>query len=179
MTQTAPNLSGDGSGDEPAGEPLKVGDNVVYPTQGAGVIVGQVERTIGGQVQQYLEIELMKGGMRVMVPLGQSERVGLRRITPEEQVPELLGGLAEPDLELPAGWTPRHRKEQTLLAEGDIFKVARLVGTLTRRDQERALSVTERRILDDARHMLVTEVAVSLGIPLPEADAMIDAKLES
>lgn len=174
MTQTAPNT------DEvlTPSVPFKVGDRVVYPTQGAGTIIGQVEREIGGQRQQYFEIELMKGGMRVMVPLGQGERVGLRRITEIERVPELLSGLSGPDLELPAGWTPRHRKEQNLLAEGDIFKVARLVGTLSRRDIERSLSVTERRILDEARHMVVTEVAMARDLgSLDAASKQIDEAL--
>ena len=173
MTQTVNSASSTAA----SGVAFKVGDNVVYPTQGAGVIVGEVERVVGGQRQEYLEIELMKGGMRVMVPKGQGERVGLRRITDTDRVPDLVAELIAPDLDLPAGLTPRHRKEQNLLAEGDIFKIARLVGTLHRRDIERALSVTERRVLDEARHMVATELAVALKLSLEEAHERIDAAL--
>jgi CarD family transcriptional regulator len=158
--------------------PFKVGDHVVYPSQGAGKIIGMVERPVLGVAQPFFEIELMKGSMSVLVPVAQAERVGLRRITVAKLIPELLEGLHPPDLELPAGWTPRHRKEQLLIAEGDIFQVAKLVGTLQRRDNEKALSATERKIMDDARHMVTTEIAMSLEIGLEEAAKKINAALD-
>ncbi len=156
---------------------FKVGDSVVYPTQGAGRIVGQVERIIAGQTNRYFEIELVKGSTKVLVPVGQGERIGLRRITEEKRVPELLSELSQPDLELPLGWTPRHRREQQILAEGDIFKIARLVGTLARRDTEKALSATEHKMMEDARHMVSTEIALALDISLEEAAARIGRAL--
>lgn len=167
-----------GPADAGGGVRFAVGDKVVYRSQGAGTIIGQVEREIGGKTGQFLEIELMKGGMRVLVPLGQGERVGLRRITEADRVPELLELLRGPDMDLPSGWTPRHRKEQNLLAEGDVFRLATLVGTLHRRDIERALSVTERRILDDARHVVATEIAMATGVGLDNANERIAAILE-
>jgi CarD family transcriptional regulator len=157
---------------------FQVGDTVVYPTQGAGKIIARVEKAVAGQTNEYFEIELMKGSMRVHVPVGSPERVGLRRITDAKLIPELLKGLGEPDLELPAGWTPRHRREQLLLAEGNIFTIAQLVGTLHRRDVEKTLSATERKLMDDARHMVSTEVAMSLDIPLSDAEARISSALE-
>jgi CarD family transcriptional regulator len=155
---------------------FKVGDHVVYPTQGAGRIVAEVERQIAGQPQMCLEIELLKGSMKVLVPLLSAERVGLRRITAESEIDRLLESIGQA-LELPTSWTPRHRREQNLLSEGDIFKVASLMGTLTRRDQEKTLSATERRIMDEARGMVVTEVAMSRQITMDEANVLVDAAL--
>ena len=155
---------------------FKVGDTVVYPTQGAGRIIGEVEKVIAGQAKQYFEIELMKGSMRVNVPVDRPEAVGLRRITEAKHIPELISCL-KTEVDLPEGWTPRHRREQTLLAEGDIFRIAELVGTLYRRDLEKPLSVTERRIMDEARQMVATEVAMSLDVPLEQADEKIGSAL--
>ena len=158
--------------------PFQVGDTVVYPTQGAGKIIARVTKAVSGQSNEYFEIELMKGSMRVHVPVGSPERVGLRRITPATEMPLLLEKLGKPDLDLPLGWTPRHRREQLLLAEGNIFTIAQLVGTLYRRDVEKTLSATERKMMDDARQMVLTEVAMSLEINLAEAEAKINAVLE-
>jgi CarD family transcriptional regulator len=72
--------------------PFKVGDHVVYPSQGAGKIIGMVERPVLGVAQPFFEIELMKGSMSVLVPVAQAERVGLRRITVAKLIPELLEG---------------------------------------------------------------------------------------
>ena len=157
---------------------FKVGDNVVYPTQGAGRIVDEVERVIGGKTMQFFELELLKGSTKVLIPKGQETRVGLRLITDSGRVPELLELLRGPTLDLPEGWTPRHRQETTILSQGDIFQIAQLTGTLYRRDIERALSATERRVLDDARHMVVTEIAMALGVSLEEAGETIERTLE-
>lgn len=156
---------------------FKVGDSVVYPTQGAGRIVGQVERIIAGQTNRYFEIELIKGSTKVLIPVGQSQTIGLRRITEAQRMPELLTELQLPDLELPLGWTPRHRREQQILAEGDIFKIAKLVGTLSRRNTEKDLSATEYKMMEDARQMVSTEVALALDITLEAAAAEIGRAL--
>jgi CarD family transcriptional regulator len=157
---------------------FKVGDNVVYPTQGAGRIVDEVERVVGGKTMQFFELELLKGSTKVLIPRGQETRVGLRLITEAVRVPELLELLRGPTLDLPEGWTPRHRQETTILSQGDIFQISQLTGTLYRRDVERALSATERRVLDDARHMVVTEIAMALGVSLEEAGETIERTLE-
>ncbi|HEX2864686.1 MAG TPA: CarD family transcriptional regulator [Deinococcales bacterium] len=166
-----------GSFDTPDETEFSIGDRVVYRSQGAGEIVAQVEREVGGKTLQYLQIQLMKGGMSLMVPLGQGDRVGLRRVTSVDRLPELLAAMRQ-EIDLPAGWTPRHRREQLLLSEGDVFRVAQLVGTLTRRDLEKPLSVTERRILDDARQMVATEVAMARRITLSDAQAEVEAALQ-
>jgi RNA polymerase-interacting CarD/CdnL/TRCF family regulator len=91
--------------------PFKVGDHVVYPSQGAGKIIGMVERPVQGVAQSFFEIELMKGSMSVLVPVAQAERVGLRRITVAKLIPELLEGLHLPDLELPRKSAVCHRTQ--------------------------------------------------------------------
>jgi CarD family transcriptional regulator len=157
---------------------FKVGDSVVSPAQGAGRIVAQIERQVAGKTFPYFEIELVKGSTRVLIPIADGDRNGLRRITDAKQIPELMNELKQPDIDLPNGWTPRHRREQQILAEGDIFKIAHMVGTLYRRDIEKSLSNTEHKMLEDARSMVVTEVALSLDISLEEANTRIEKALE-
>ncbi len=149
----------------------------MYPTQGAGRIVGETKRTIAGKTQVCLEIELLRGSMKVLVPLAQADKVGLRRITDKRHVPKLLRSLNAPDLKLAEVWTPRHRQEQLILSEGSIFEVAELVGTLSRRDFAKPLSGSERRVLDDAKQMVLTEIAVAVGLELTEAEAKVNAAL--
>lgn len=157
---------------------LNIGDSVVYPSHGAGVIRGISDQVVMGREQSYFELELFKGGMQVKVPIAYASTLGLRRITPVGELPELLLSFGLPDLDLPAAWTPRHRKEQGILQEGDIYKIARLVGTLHRRMQIRNLAVTERAIYDEAKKIVATEVAVSKGIDVKEALGEIDLLLE-
>ncbi|GEM45280.1 CarD family transcriptional regulator [Deinococcus cellulosilyticus] len=157
---------------------LNVGDNVVYPSHGAGTIMGLSELEVMGRTQNYFEIELLKTGMQVRVPVDHAERLGLRRITPVDEIPRLLGQLVLPDMDLPAAWTPRHRREQTIMQEGNIYTIAHLVGTLHRRAQLRSLAVTERAIYEEAKHILVTEVMVALHLSFEDAKAKLEHTLD-
>lgn len=158
---------------------LNVGDSVVYPNHGAGVIQGISNREVMGKEQTYFEIELLKGGMQVSVPVAHAATLGLRHVTLASQIPALLEAFNPPDLDLPSAWTPRHRKEQQILQEGDIERIARLVGTLHRRAYERTLAVTERAIFDEAKRIIVTEVAVALGVIQEAAVEYVDQALDS
>lgn len=157
---------------------LNIGDSVVYPSHGAGVIHNISDHVVMGKQQSYFEIELLKSGMQVKVPVVHAQNLGLRLITPSSELPELLSSFAKPDLDLPVAWTPRHRREQTILQDGNIYIIAQLVGTLHRRMQIRNLAVTERAIYDEAKKIIATEVAVSKSIEIKKAIEEIDILLE-
>lgn len=157
--------------------PLSPGDHVVYPRHGAGVIRGLTERTALGQTQTYYDIELRATGMQVLVPVVKAESLGLRRVTPEPEIPDLLSMLGGDDLDLPTSFPPRIRAEQAIVEGGDIREVARLLATLARRQVTRGLADSEGQILRQLRSMLTVEVAVSLNVGEAEAARLIDSHL--
>ena len=156
---------------------LAPGDPVVYPKHGAGVVRGVTERTALGHTQPYYDIELRASGMQVLVPVGRARDLGLRRVTPEQDIPALLSALAAPDLDLPAGFPPRIRAEQAVLESADILEIARLVGTLARRHVLRGLADSEHQLMRQAKHAVTTEVAVSLELTDAEAGRLVDERL--
>src|SRR5690554_2069097 len=98
--------------------------------------------------------------MEVLVPLHRALEVGLRRTLTTEEFERLAGQVGDGELELPAQWPPRYRAEQDIISRGDAFELARLVSCLTRRDQDRGLASTEREVLENARSLLASELAV-------------------
>ncbi|WP_027482765.1 CarD family transcriptional regulator [Deinococcus pimensis] len=156
---------------------LAPGDHVVYPKHGAGVVLGVTERTALGQTQAYYNIELLGGGMQVLVPVGKALTLGLRRVTHEQEIPGLLAHFAEPDMDLPPSFPQRIRLEQTILESGNIADIARLLATLSRRHVMRGLADSEHAVLRQARQVLVVEVAVSLGVPEQDAARLVDERL--
>jgi CarD family transcriptional regulator len=156
---------------------LAPGDHVVYPKHGAGVVVGLTERTTLGQTMAYYSIELLGGGMQVLVPIGKALTLGLRRVTPEVDIPDLLARFSEPDLDLPTTFPQRIRLEQGVLESGNIADIARLLATLTRRHVTRGLADSEYTVMRQARQVLVVEVAVSLGMSEQDAAQLVDGRL--
>lgn len=158
---------------------FKVGDNVVYPSQGAGKVEEKTTRVVLGETHDYLRISFIRGDMDVLVPLKKGQEVGLRRTVGLDELNVLLGDLKTADLELPTQWPPRYRAEQEILSAGDAFALAKLIGTLAQRDLEKGLAATEREVLEGAKAMLASEVAVVKGISLSEAQKQIVETLET
>jgi CarD family transcriptional regulator len=153
---------------------FKVGDNVVYPSQGAGVIKEKTTREVLGETQEYLKIGFIKGEMEVLVPLKKGAEVGLRHTVSVDELPRLFEVMKKGEIALPSQWTPRYRAEQDVLAVGDAFDLASMIGALAARDMERGLAATERQVMEDAKSMLASEIAVVEGTSLREAMARID-----
>ncbi len=158
---------------------FKVGDNVVYPSQGAGRVDEIATRVILGETHEYLKISFVRGDMDVLVPLKKGQEVGLRHTILESDLPRVWQAMTEGELELPAQWPPRYRAEQDILAAGDAFALARLIGTLAQRDLEKGLAATEREILEAAKMSLASELAVVQNLSLAGAQTQISVRLEA
>ena len=153
---------------------FEVGDHVVYPSQGAGIVQERTTREVLGEVHEYLKVVFVKGDMEVLVPLRRGQDVGLRHTIGADEVDRLFDALAKGDLNLPVQWPPRYRVEQEILARGSAYELARLIGVLARRDVEKGLAATEREVLESAKSMLASELAIVTGTDLAGALTRLD-----
>ncbi len=154
---------------------FQVGDNVVYPSQGAGVVEEMTTREILGETQKYLKIVFVRGDMEVLVPLRKGQDVGLRHTVGRDEIDQVYEALAKADLSLPTQWPPRYRAEQDILAGGSAYDLARLIGVLSKRDIEKGLAATEREVLESAKNMLSSELAVVQKLSLADASSQLEA----
>ncbi len=151
-----------------------VGDVVVYPHHGAGVIEGISEKDVEGEKKTYFVLRMCQGNLKVMVPADNSEQVGLRSVISEEEVDKVFDILAEKQSPMPSNWNHRYKKNRDKLRSGDIFQVAEVVRNLTLRDMEKGLSSGEKRMLIQAREILASELAFAVRVGAEEALRMIE-----
>lgn len=156
---------------------FKVGDSVVYPSQGAGRVSEKTTREIAGETHEYLKISFIRGDMEVLVPLQKGREVGLRYTIGSDELGNLFDTLQKADLSLPTQWPPRYRAEQDILSGGNAYELARLIGVLAQRDFNKGLAATEREVLETAKNMLASELAVVQDVELGEAQAQLEEKL--
>lgn len=156
---------------------FKVGDKIVYPMHGAGVVEAIEEREILGQRKQYYILRLSFGEMQLMVPVDNAQAVGLRRVIGDEDVEEVLRVLGSGNTRVPSNWSHRYRAHLEKIKTGDIYEVAEVVRNLALRDRERGLSTGERKMLDSARQILVSELVLAKNIRESQAWAMVEKAL--
>lgn len=142
---------------------FEVGDKVVYPMHGAGVIEAIEEKEVLGEKQQYYIMRLPIGEMRVMIPTANVDEVGLRFVIDEEGVERVFEVLQGKATKMSSNWNHRYRANMEKIRSGDIFEVAGVVRNLALRDRERGLSTGERKMFDSAKQILISELALAKG----------------
>jgi CarD family transcriptional regulator len=156
---------------------LRPGDRVVYPNQGVCEVTGVETKDIAGQKLELVRMRREEDGAAVMVPKGKVPSVGLRRVASGDQIEGVFHYLGaqfdDPELD----WKIRHRDNADRLIAGGVLGVAEVVKGLHSLSRIRPLPTKEREQYDNARHLLVHEVAVSLAVPPGLAEDYIDYAL--
>ncbi|MGE5484210.1 MAG: CarD family transcriptional regulator [Ignavibacteriales bacterium] len=156
---------------------FSVGDKVVYPMHGAGVIEAIEEREVLGQKQQYYIMRLPVGDMKVMIPTNNVGSVGLRQVIGETEVDKVFDVLRASRTKMSTNWNRRYRANLEKIKSGNIYEVAEVVRNLVLRDREKGLSTGERKMLDSARQILVSELVLAKGIEEKAANNILDEVL--
>ncbi|HEY8448863.1 MAG TPA: CarD family transcriptional regulator [Bacillota bacterium] len=152
---------------------FKVGDKVVYPMHGAGVIEAIEEKEVLGERQTYYIMRLPIGDMTVMIPTEGAEEIGIREVIDDRRLDEVLAILRADQSKMSSNWNRRYRANTEKLKTGDIFDVAEVVRNLTIRDREKGLSTGERKMLDNARQILISELVLAKDISEQEAERLL------
>jgi RNA polymerase-interacting CarD/CdnL/TRCF family regulator len=158
-------------------EELQMGDRVVYPNQGVCAVVGFKDMEVGGTKLQFVTVRREEDGALVHVARNKVPSIGLRRVATGEQMEGVFHYLAaqfdDPELD----WKVRHRDNADRLIAGGVLGVAEVVKGLHSLSRIRPLPTKEREQYDNARHLLVHEIAVSLAVPPVLAEDYVDFAL--
>ena len=156
---------------------FQIGDKVVHPLHGAGVIEDIVERTIDGAPAQYYALKLALDDTQIFIPTDACDKLGVRPVCSREQASALLRQLDSVTRGESKGWNQRHRENMLHIRSGNLLEVAQVIKDLSAREHERGLSTGEKKMLASARHILESELAFALG-QTPQAIAeIIEQKL--
>jgi len=157
---------------------FSVGDKVVYPMHGAGVIEAIEDREILGKKKTYYIMRLPLGDMKVMIPTDNVEEIGLRDVISREEVKKVIDVLKAPRTKMSSNWSRRYRANMQKIRSGDIFEVAEVVRNLQLRDREKGLSTGERKMLSNAKQILISELVLADNLNEEQARELIDELFE-
>ncbi|HHT62526.1 MAG: CarD family transcriptional regulator [Bacillota bacterium] len=154
-----------------------VGDKVVYPMHGAGIIESIEEKEILGEVRSYYVMRIPIGDMKVMVPMDSVEEIGLRQVIDDKGFQKVMAILRDRKSPMSANWNRRYRANMEKIKSGNIYEVAEVVRNLMLRDKEKSLSSGEKKMLDYARQILISELVLSRGQEEAKVLSMIEGAL--
>lgn len=154
---------------------FNIGDKIVYPMHGAGEIVAIEEREILGNVHKYYIMRLPINDLKVMVPVKNAEEIGVRNISDSETMKKVLEALSsEVEISMPKNWNRRYRYNLDKIKSGDLKEIADVVRCLENLDREKSLSTGERKILTEAKQIIVSEMVLVFDKKVEEVTKLID-----
>jgi CarD family transcriptional regulator len=154
-----------------------VGDKVVYPHHGAGMVVKKEKREVLGQTREYLTIKILHNDMTVNVPVESAEQVGLRTVIDEDLVNTVVKALTGGSTEMPKNWNRRFKHNRDKMKTGDIFELAEVVKNLSLRDHEKGLSTGEKQMFVKAKKILASELMYAKAMDEDEAAEWLEGVL--
>ena len=155
---------------------FKVGNKVVNQMHGAGKIQSIEERAIGDEIQSYYIIK-MPGEVKVMVPTAKAEANGLRYIIDKETAGKVINVLQEDCTEMSDKWNKRYRENVEKIKTGNIYEVADIVRNLAFKQKNKSLSTTEKKMLLNAKQILVSELVLVEDKDREEVENLVDQKI--
>jgi CarD family transcriptional regulator len=157
---------------------FNIGDKIVYPMHGAGTIDSIEEKDILGEKQSYYILR-MPGEVKVMVPIDKAEQVGVRNIIDKGSADKVFSLLSQDETEMDKNWNKRYRDNMDKLKSGDIYEIADVVRNLSFKQKEKGLSTGEKKMLVNAKQILVSELVLAEQSNKDEMEELVDSKINN
>jgi CarD family transcriptional regulator len=153
---------------------FNIGDKVVYPMHGAGIIESIEEKEISGEKIRYYIIKLPMGDMKAMVPLNKVSEIGLRQVVDEAEILKVFEVLKSDTTKMSNNWNHRYRENMEKIKSGSIFEIAEVVRNLSVRERQKGLSTGEKKMYENARRILLSELVLAKDMAENQIMQMLD-----
>lgn len=157
---------------------FSVGDKIVYPMHGAGTIDSIEEKDILGEKQSYYILK-MPSDVKVMIPTAKAEEVGVRNIIDKQSAEKVFKILGQDETEMDKNWNKRYRNNMDKMKSGDIYEVADVVRNLSFKQKEKGLSTGEKKMLNNAKQILVSELVLTEHATQDEIEDIVENKINN
>ncbi|PWU06828.1 MAG: CarD family transcriptional regulator [Terriglobia bacterium] len=156
---------------------FQIGDKVVYPNQGVGTIENISSRAFGAAYEKFYLLRFGYNSVTVMVPFSNAANIGLRRVTKDREISRVLSFLSNGWSAVNPDWKARFKDNTEKMQSGDLLKAAEVFKGLLHLQLEKPLSFREKKMLERARHMLLSEISISRSVPEIHAVSMLQRAL--
>ena len=153
---------------------FSIGELVVHPMHGAGVIDDIVRERVAGTTKEYYVFKMPMGGLILKIPTENSQVIGIRKVISKAEADELLDEIPSIAVEHNANWNKRYQENLLRLKSGDLREVAQVIKGLMRRDTLRGLSTGERKMLHSAKQIMISELVLVLDSDYKSVEGQLD-----
>lgn len=152
---------------------FQVGEKVVYPNQGVGIIEQISTRNLTGQPEMFYLLKLSSSSMRVMVPTTNVQIIGLRRVSKSSEIGSVLDYLVKGRCKSAGDWKWRFKENSEKMRNGSLLQVAEVFKSLLMLNRDKPLSFREKKMLDRSWQLLVDEITVARSLSREQGEELL------
>ena len=156
---------------------FQIGDKVVHPMHGAGVIDSIVKEKINGQLQAYYVFRMPVNGLVLKIPTASSDMIGLRPVVDRDNAEQVFAALSGLEIDSASNWNKRYRENLERLKSGNLYEVAKVIKCLILREAQRGLSTGERKMLHSAKQIFISEMVLAQGATYQDVEGRMEASM--
>ena len=157
---------------------FNIGDKLVYPNHGVGIVETIGESLLDGRAHPCYQVRLLENNSRVVVPVGNSERVGLRPLTRRQDVTVVFRVLEDGTFQSNGDWKGRFKQNLDKMRSGRLSEIADVLKNLNWVQKQKTLSFREKKMYERARYLIVSEIAHVNGAPQEEVEREVERALD-
>jgi len=157
---------------------FQVGDKVIYPNHGLGIVERVEEKTILGTTCGFFHLRIVANDTTVLVPVANVDGVGLRKAITDDEVERLFSLLGDGKIDNHQNWKGRFKDNSDKMRTGSIYDMADVLKSLTFLSKSKSLSFREKRMLDRAKALIISEVSEVVRQKAPDIEGRVDQALE-
>ncbi|MEE8586230.1 MAG: CarD family transcriptional regulator [Acidobacteriota bacterium] len=156
---------------------FKVGDRVIYPNQGVGLIEEVFSSSVGGEELEFYRLRLEANNSLVMIPINNAGNIGVRRLCSKKDLKKLFKVLDSEVVDTGRDWKNRYKDNVEKMMTGSIVDVAQVLKNLHYLSTQKPLSFREKKMYDRARQLVVSEIATVQEKDQEDVEAMLEGRL--
>jgi len=152
----------------------QIGEKIVHPLYGAGVIESLDEKDVDGTVQTYYVLQIPVGNLKIMISAAKAEAQGIRGIHHADEIVGVISSVIDMEIDMPDNWNQRYKENMDRIKSGQLAEVSLVYRNLLLRERERGLSTAEKKLMTTAKQIILSELILSKDIERPDAETLLE-----
>jgi len=153
----------------------QIGEKIVHPLYGAGVIESLEEKDVDGTMQTYYVLQIPVGNLKIMISAAKAGAQGIRGIHHKDDIIGVVSSVLDMEIDMPDNWNQRYKENMDRIKSGQLAEVSLVYRNLLLRERERGLSTAEKKLMTTAKQIILSELILSKDIERPDAETLLES----
>ena len=158
-------------------DPLKIGDKIIYPNHGLGIVEAIEENSFNGESLKVIQVRILANDTLVLIPIASTDEMGIRKPVAENTIKKLFQFIKSSDVDITSDWKGRYKENLSLMRSGTLFDMATVLKSLYCLSLLKPLSFREKKMLEKAKELIISEISEASDLPCSKIEQRLSNAL--